>query len=806
MTEIKPYDYQMRVAKNLLAGKSVVLQAPTGAGKTFAALLPYLHAFREETDENFPSKCIYIVPMRVLAHQFIEKTQEYLDSFQRRFRQSIKVRIQTGDQQDDREFESDLIFCTVDQFLSSYLMMPYSLSRRMANLNAGAMVGSYLVFDEFHLLDPGSTLPTALYILKQLSQLAPVLMMTATFSSDMLKTLADYIKGEIVLVSPEETYAIQTRGGTVSQRQRAWYTASELLNADAVLSAHQRRSLVLCNTVRRAQGLYRELVDMIQDQELDIEVLLLHSRFLPDDRKRIEERLRSEFGERASGRGSRITIATQTIEVGVDITSEILHMELAPASALIQRAGRCARYPGEYGKVIVYPVEHFSPYGKEARDSEADPDWVKEMKAAFTWLQERQGQVFDFGFEQEFINAVATPRDRKILLELSAGSEMRAIEIQRVLSGDQQSGDRRLVIRDADSRLVLVHSDPDRLLAAPYSATGFNLPTRTLYAMVREWLERDIDVDWRVRRLDEETDRDEDNQPNYGWSNLNDTSLLSASQVLVVHPDLAGYDPHEGFLADRGGTGFLSGLPVFKGRTRQWERSIYCLEAYEEHIQRVLEAFREIALPEMRFPARSLEQAAGWPAGSVLQAGWLVCLFHDVGKLSQGWQSWARAYQRQVGNPIDKGFSAAHTDNDWQNEAHKAAAKKIRGKYPRPRHAGESAYATAPIIIAAFGKELGKAILTAIVRHHAPFTAECRPYALEKQAKEHIDNTLKAIPLDLQARINLDLLLGETRIAPSSFANYLVMPYETNAWLAYLLLARALRRSDQLGTARGAQL
>jgi len=326
------------------------------------------------------------------------------------------------------------------------------------------MVGSYLVFDEFHLLDPGSTLPSTLFALQQLRKIAPVLLMTATFSKSMLHTLAKILNAEVELVSPDEAHTIETRGGE-NPRQRTWQTAAEPISATAVLAKHQTRSLALCNTVLGVQTLYQKLRDLIRERNLEIELLLLHSRFLSEDRRRIEDQLRHKFGKEDDKQGSLIAIATQTIEVGVDITCETLHTELAPASALIQRAGRCARYPGEQGQVIVYPAESYMPYGQEKKNPEDDGYWVKEMKAAFAWLQSHTGELFDFGKEQAFVDAVATPRDERVLQELSAGRFSCAEAIYRFLEGDREKqNDRRLLIRDADSRLVLIHDDPKALL------------------------------------------------------------------------------------------------------------------------------------------------------------------------------------------------------------------------------------------------------------------------------------------------------------------------------------------------------
>ncbi|MEM7539396.1 MAG: DEAD/DEAH box helicase, partial [Chloroflexota bacterium] len=50
----KPYEYQEKVGNLLLEGKNVVLQAPTGAGKTSAAITPFIHSWLHGAESTFP--------------------------------------------------------------------------------------------------------------------------------------------------------------------------------------------------------------------------------------------------------------------------------------------------------------------------------------------------------------------------------------------------------------------------------------------------------------------------------------------------------------------------------------------------------------------------------------------------------------------------------------------------------------------------------------------------------------------------------------------------------------------------------
>ncbi|RUT02251.1 hypothetical protein DSM106972_063260 [Dulcicalothrix desertica PCC 7102] len=168
LTTYNPRAFQTQTITRILNHQNTLLRAPTGSGKTETAIAPFL--FAKVFDLDFPKKLIYVVPLRTLANSLRQQTEELVHKWAplHKLPRPIVVTLQTGENPEDPHFEGDIIFCTIDQMLSSFLNIPYSVGRGSANINAGAVFASYLVFDELHLLDPERSFTAAIPSAKNL--------------------------------------------------------------------------------------------------------------------------------------------------------------------------------------------------------------------------------------------------------------------------------------------------------------------------------------------------------------------------------------------------------------------------------------------------------------------------------------------------------------------------------------------------------------------------------------------------------------------------------------------------------------
>ncbi|MFN6569877.1 DEAD/DEAH box helicase [Dendronalium sp. ChiSLP03b] len=193
LTTFPPRNFQREAIAKLLNQQDILLRAPTGSGKTETAIAPFLFAKHLKLD--FPNKLIYVVPLRTLANSLRQRAETLVANWEKAYPSyhSPIVTLQTGENPEDPRFEGDIVFCTIDQMLSSFLNIPYSVGRGSANVNSGAIFASYLVFDELHLLDPDRSFATVLKVLQQVKGIAPFLLMTATLTNELATQIKDLV-------------------------------------------------------------------------------------------------------------------------------------------------------------------------------------------------------------------------------------------------------------------------------------------------------------------------------------------------------------------------------------------------------------------------------------------------------------------------------------------------------------------------------------------------------------------------------------------------------------------------------------
>ncbi len=121
---------------------------------------------------------------------------------------------------------------------------------------------------------------------------------------------------------------------------------NENMLAREVISKLERGgcAAIICNTVRKAQVIYKEL----KEQAID-DIILFHAQYPMAWRREKEKIIFSAFGKESTiENGTRpvraIVIATQVIEQSLDIDFDVIFSELAPVDLIIQRIGRLHRH------------------------------------------------------------------------------------------------------------------------------------------------------------------------------------------------------------------------------------------------------------------------------------------------------------------------------------------------------------------------------------------------------------------------------------------------------------------------------
>lgn len=197
---------------------------------------------------------------------------------------------------------------------------------------------SLFIIDEFHTYDALFTgmLLASVKLFRKLFN-AKFLFMSATIPDFMMKIISKEVFDEkdTVVIRPDEQ-AESDRLILNRKRHQLYCKTGNTIKDDILLIKQylkQGRSvLVIVNNVKTAQDLYKDLYSSGS-------VALLHGGLHEKKRNEIEKAITNKKEEKRP----RVLIATQAVEVSLNIDYDVAFIENSPIDALIQRLGRINR-------------------------------------------------------------------------------------------------------------------------------------------------------------------------------------------------------------------------------------------------------------------------------------------------------------------------------------------------------------------------------------------------------------------------------------------------------------------------------
>lgn len=313
--------------------ENIVLIAPTGSGKTEAALLwigkekgfytlplkvastAIYHRVKEQKYYGYSKVCL--LHSDALDILIDEKKKEEPE-------ETIPFIYQ--DYQRMKRLSYPLTICTVDQIFK-FPFKSLGQEQFLATLSY-----SKVVIDEIQMYSSRILACLLVGLSMVVRAGGKFMIITATFP-ELFANLLKRVVGD-------SHYIIQNCvNDDVMLRHRIFFEENDFDYEKIIKSASDKKVLVICNSISKAIETYKRL------KTLNEEVVkgLLHSHFIKKDRDLLETQI-LEF----SGYG--IWVTTPIVEASLDIDFDELYTEMCSADSLLQRFGRCYR-KREYDKI-----------------------------------------------------------------------------------------------------------------------------------------------------------------------------------------------------------------------------------------------------------------------------------------------------------------------------------------------------------------------------------------------------------------------------------------------------------------------
>lgn len=349
----EPYAFQDEIFDNPSAYS--LLFAPCGRGKTEAALLWALEVCKRYKK----SKIIFAMPTQITSNAMRDRFSEVFGEenvglfhgksfikLKGEKKEQLEVDELTPEDLDEikgENFKGNVFFKPITVTTIDHLIYAFVHGFRQADFALGNLQNAVIIFDEAHYYEKQTLehLVTLFKILKKMQ--IPHLLMSGTlpdFFIEKIKEIWEEGKSDYKLIKDEEGLDFEPFKIVVCEES---LITKERVNdevIDEIVNNYKKglNQFVILNTVRRSQEFYRRIRKRLEMIEDNPNIVLHHSQFTYRDRNKKEEQIMDKKEERPF-----ILVATQVIEISLDISCDRMYTELAPADALGQRGGRLNR-------------------------------------------------------------------------------------------------------------------------------------------------------------------------------------------------------------------------------------------------------------------------------------------------------------------------------------------------------------------------------------------------------------------------------------------------------------------------------
>ncbi|MDD6710332.1 MAG: CRISPR-associated helicase Cas3' [Ruminococcus sp.] len=320
--------------------ENIMVTAPTGMGKTEAGLL--------WCGDN---KCFFVLPLKTAINAMYGRIKELANDVEAEDVYKSRVALVHSDMKSyylkdandkdayydfnyeelSRQFCLPVTVCTPDQIFDFVLKYPgyeYKLA-----------ISSYskFIIDEIQMYSP-DILAAIIYAIKMIHIMGgKVAVLTAT--------LPPFVKEELIKIFGDDVQLADFSSEGILRHNVKVF--DDTLETDDVVeivnetnSDTVKKYLVVCNTVKTANRIYKEL----SESNIDAEINLFHANFIKKDRMKKEEEIMGASKKKLNEMTKpEIWISTSVVEASLDIDFDILITELSDLFSLFQRFGRTNR-------------------------------------------------------------------------------------------------------------------------------------------------------------------------------------------------------------------------------------------------------------------------------------------------------------------------------------------------------------------------------------------------------------------------------------------------------------------------------